>query len=47
MISSFSENKKDEDRPNRQRYADNTPLSTPNCKEPPLDLGITTTSAYS
>jgi len=47
IISSFSDDKKDDDRPNRWRYADIYTAINPNRKMLLSDIGITRTSAYS
>ena len=47
IVSSFSDNKKDDDRPNPRRYADIYAAINPICKAALPKVGITTTSAYS
>jgi hypothetical protein len=47
IVSSFSDNKKDDDRPNRRRYADIYAAINPIRKAFLPQVGITTTSAYS
>jgi hypothetical protein len=47
ITASFSENKKDNDRPNHQRYADSYAAINPARKALLPDIGITKTSAYS
>ncbi len=46
-MSSFSDNKKDDDRHHRRRYADLYTAISPICEDFLTEVGITPTSAYS
>jgi integrase len=47
IVSSFTENKKNDDRQNRSRYADPDTAITPICEDFLAQVGITNRSAYS